>query len=76
MNKSLAIFGIVAVVLGAVLLAYLMFKPKKSTCRCHSTTGNSTQPVTFPQFVDPYVDNQGIPSYKPMNSTEFLNTDL
>lgn len=69
-NKPLLIFGIIAIVLGAILLAYLLMKPQKSTCSCKDHATSDAPPVNFPQMVEPTVGTE--PSFKPVQEIDFL----
>jgi hypothetical protein len=70
MKKNLAIFAIVAIVIGVLIFAYQMVKPKNTTCKCQEHSPAPAEPVSFPQFVDPYVGTE--PSYKPVEEIDFL----
>lgn len=70
MKKNLAIFAIVAIVIGVLIFAYQMVKPKNSTCKCQEHSPAPTEPVSFPQFVEPTIGTE--PSYKPVEEIDFL----
>ena len=85
MKKNLAIFAIVAIVIGVLIFAYQMVKPKNSTCKCQEHSPAPTEPVSFPQFVDPVIGTEPVsfpqfvdpvigtePSYKPVEEIDFL----